>query len=175
MFSICGVTPRHLSEVLSFEGGILAYFSYCRFSWNKLPKAFVVWMNDSRIHRNMKIAREDSAVKTRLLWLMWPSTLTHRKEYQSKLLVFYSKGGRCSFWGLLHCDDRRSPWWGNRDGLQHDRSCSNTVMIRINCKSYASLVVFFIIPDFFVLFCFFFRTRTYIYDKSGSCFLFLLP
>ena len=28
---------------------------------NKLFKASVLWMNDSRIHRNMKIARDDSA------------------------------------------------------------------------------------------------------------------
>ena len=31
-------------------------------------------MNDSRIHGNMKIARDNSVVKTRLLRLMWPST-----------------------------------------------------------------------------------------------------
>ena len=30
---------------------------------NKLFKASVFWMNDSRIHRNMKIARDDSAAK----------------------------------------------------------------------------------------------------------------
>ena len=33
---------------------------------------------------------------------------TYRKGYQSKLLFFHLKGGRCSFWGLLYCDDRRS-------------------------------------------------------------------
>ena len=36
------------------------------FTWqveNKLFKASVLWMNDSRIHQDMKIARNDSAVK----------------------------------------------------------------------------------------------------------------
>ena len=31
-------------------------------------------IDDSRIHGNMKIAQDNSAVKTRLLRLMWPST-----------------------------------------------------------------------------------------------------
>ena len=109
------------------------------------------WQPNSQKHEDCsgRQRRKNSAAVTNVTF-----HLTHRKEYQSKLLVFYSKGDRCSFWGLLHCDDRRSPWWGNCDGLQHDRICSNTVMIRINCKSYASLVVFFIILDFFVFVCF---------------------
>ena len=76
---------------------------------------------------------------------------THRKGYQSKLLFFHSKGGRCSSWGLLHCDDRRSPWWASRNGPQRDRRRSDIGMISMNFNSYASLVIFFIIP---VLFCF---------------------
>ena len=76
---------------------------------------------------------------------------THRKGYQSKLLFFHSKGGRCSSWGLLHCDDRRSPWWASRNGPQRDRKRSDIGMISMNFNSYASLVIFFIIP---VLFCF---------------------
>ena len=63
---------------------------------------------------------------------------THRKGYQSKLLFFHSKGGRCSFWGLLYCDDRRSTWWASRDGLKHDYIRSGTVMISMNFNSYAS-------------------------------------
>ena len=42
---------------------------------------------------------------------------THWKGYQSELLFFHSKGGRCSFWGLLYCDDWRSLWWASHDGL----------------------------------------------------------
>ena len=30
---------------------------------NKLLKAYVLWMNDSRIHRNMKIAWDDSTIE----------------------------------------------------------------------------------------------------------------
>ena len=77
---------------------------------------------------------------------------THRKGYQSKLLAVLSKGGRCNFWGLLECDDRRSPWWASRVGPQHD-----TVMISMNFNSYATLAIFFIIP---VLFCFVFEHET---------------
>ena len=96
---------------------------------------------------------------------------THRKGYQSKLLFFHSKGGRCSFWGLLYCDDRRSPWWASRDGLQHDDIRSDTVMIRMNFNSYASLVIFFIIS---VLFCFVFNSELYILYECWLC-LILLP
>ena len=54
--------------------------------------------------------------------LWWQSCKTwlhsiYQKGYQSKLLFFHSKGGQCSFWGLLYCDDRRSPWWASRDEL----------------------------------------------------------
>ena len=82
---------------------------------------------------------------------------THRKGYQNKLLFFHSKGGRCSFWSLLHCDDRRSLWWASRDGPQHDHIRSATVMICMNFNSYTSLVIFFAIP---VLFCFVFQHKT---------------
>ena len=43
--------------------GSQKYASY--FTWqeeNKLFKASVLWMNESRIHQDMKIARNDSAV-----------------------------------------------------------------------------------------------------------------
>ena len=95
---------------------------------------------------------------------------THRKGYQSKLLFFHSKGGRCSFWGLLYCDDRRSPWWASRDELQHDHIRSDTVMIRMNFNSYASLVIFFIIS---VLFCFVFELWTFYTIRVLAVFDFL--
>ena len=90
-------------------------------------------------------ARQNSAAVTDVTFHS-----THRKGYQSKLLFFHSKGGRCSFWGLLYCDDLRSPWWASRDGLQHDHIRSDTVMIRMNFNSNASLVIFFIISVFFL-------------------------
>ena len=106
---------------------------------------------------NMKIAWDDSAFNS-----------THRKGYQSKLVVVHSKGGRCNIWGFLHCDERRSGWWASRDGPQHDRSRSDTVMIITNTNSYASFAVFFITSGLFCFF-FFFLTRIYIYYKSFSC------
>ena len=87
---------------------------------------------------------------------------TRRKGYQSKLLFFHSKGGR----GLLHCDDRRWPWWASRDGPQRDRSRSDSGIISMDFNSYSSLVIFFII-----LFCFWSRNFTS-YTCVG-CFIFI--
>ena len=96
----------------------------------------------------------------------------HRKGYQSKLLVVYSKGGRCNFCGFLHYDYRRSSWWSSRDGPQHDRSRSGTFMISMKFNSCASLAMFFIIIP--VLFCFF-LTQNFIYYTSVNWDGFLLP
>ena len=92
--------------------------------------------------------------KTSLLWLMHVAFhSTHRKGYQCKLFVD-SKSGRCNFWDFLLCDDRRSRWWASRDGPQHDRSRSDTVMISMHFNSYASLAIFFISFLFFSAFFF---------------------
>ena len=112
-------------------------------------------------------ARQNSAAVTDVTFHS-----THRKGYQSKLLFFHSKGGRCSFWGLLYCDDRRSPWWASRGELQHDHIRSDTVMISMNFNSYASLVIFFIIS---VLFCFVFEHWTLYTIRVLAVFDFLLP
>ena len=95
---------------------------------------------------------------------------THRKGYQSRLLVVLSKGGWCNFWGLLDCDAQRSPWWANSVGPQRD-----TVMISMSFNSYACLAIFFIIPVLFcfVLFCFW--TRKCVYCMSVSCVWLYLP
>ena len=87
----------------------------------------------------------------RLLWMTAPSNsaavtavathLMHRKGYQSKLLVVYSKGGRCNFWGFLHYDYRKSPWWVSRDGPQHEK-CSK---IDRTCDRWEDLKAAFLI------------------------------
>ena len=97
--------------------------------------------------------------------------LTYRKGYQSKLLFVHSKGCRCNLRGLLHSDDRKSPWWASRVGTQHDRSRFDTVIISMNLNSYASLAIFFIIPDLF--FCFW--PQNYTYYTRVSCVWFLSP
>ena len=60
---------------------------------NKLFKASVCWMNDSRIHRNMKIARDDSAAKLAFVWffccylparLFRNFTFNYRKKAEKK-------------------------------------------------------------------------------------------
>ena len=88
---------------------------------------------------------------------MWPSTQHIGKDIR-RSSFFHSKDGRCSVWGLLHYDDWTSPWWASRDGPQHDRSRSDTVIISMNFNSYASLVIYFIIP---ILFCFVFEHETF--------------
>ena len=97
-------------------------------------------------------------------WLLWTS-LPHTEGF------VHSKGCRCNFWGLLHSDDRKSPWWASRVGTQHDRSRFDTVIISKNLNSYASLAIFFIIPDLF--FCFW--PQNYTYYTRVSCVWFLSP
>ena len=108
---------------------------------------------------------------------MQPSTQfihsTHQKGYQSRLLIIHSKGGWCNFWGLLHCDDRRSPWWATRDEPQRGRSRFDTVMFSMNFNCYAGLAIFFIIPFCSVRF-FCFLTRHLINYTSVNCLWFLL-
>ena len=105
--------------------------------------------------------------KTRLLGLMWPSTQLIEKDIRASSVV-HSKGGRCNFWGFLHGDDRRSRCWASRDGPQHDRSRSDTVMISMNFNGYAGLAIFLIIPfylffkaEYYEVLCFNKRTKCY--------------
>ena len=121
--------------------GSQKYTSY--FTWqveNKLFKASV-FMNEWQLNSpGCEDRSEWQCRKTRLQWLTDVAFhSTHQKGYQSKLLFFHLKGSRFSSWGLLHCDDRRSPWWASRDRPQHDRSRSDTVMISMNFNSYARL------------------------------------
>ena len=112
---------------------------------NQTVQACVLWMKDSRVYWNMKIARDDSAVN--LGCSEWCGLPLNASERASDVI----------FWGLLYSDDRRSPWWAVRVGPQHDRGRSDTVMMSMNFNSYASLAIFFIIP---VLFCFVFEHET---------------
>ena len=64
-------------------------------------------MNDNRIHRNIKIAqgkgvRKLSCCDSCGLPLNAPERISEQALNSSR---------QCNFWGLLHCDDRRSPWW----------------------------------------------------------------
>ena len=59
---------------------------------NKLFKASVLWMNDSRIHRNMKIAWDDSAAKLGCNdWCDFPLNVSERISEQA---VIFSLEGR---------------------------------------------------------------------------------
>ena len=132
-------------------------------------------MNGSRIHRNMKIARSDSAIKLSYWdWCGLPLIHVAAKTISEQALSsFHSKGGWRSFWGLLHCDDQRLPWWASRDEPQHDCSRSDTdIRICMNFNISASLFILFIIP---VLFCFVLLTRNHVYYMGVSCVSFLLP
>ena len=72
--------------------GSQKYASY--FTWqveNKLFKASVLWMNDSRIRRNMKIARDDSAAKLGCSdWCDFPLNASERISEQA--LIFSLEG-----------------------------------------------------------------------------------
>ena len=147
------------SEIRSNRGS-QKYASY--FTWqveNKLFKASVLWLNNSRIHQDMKIARNDSVVK--LGYSDWCGFPLNASERLSELLFFHSKGSRFSSWGLFHCDDRRSPWWASRDRPQHDRSRSDTVMISMNFNSYARLYF----SSFLFFSVLFLNTKLYILYK----------
>ena len=116
----------------------------------------------------MKIAQDDRAVErgcSNCCGLPLSAS-----ERASELLGVHSKVRRCNFWGLLHCDDRRSPWRASRDVPQHDRGRSDTIMISMNFNSCASLVTFFIIR---VLFCSFFFDHETFYTRV-TCVWFLL-
>ena len=119
---------------------------------NQTVQACVLWIKDSRVYRNMKIARDDSAVK--LGCSEWCGLPLNALERASDVI----------FWGLLtmmSCPRWTSAWsrsfWAVRVGPQHDRGRSETVMMSMNFNSYASLAIFFIIP---VLFCFVFEHET---------------
>ena len=64
------------------------------FTWqveNKQVKASVLWMNDSRIHRNIKIARDDSAVTLGCSdWCGLPLNASERISEQA--LIFSLEG-----------------------------------------------------------------------------------
>ena len=122
----------------------------------------------------MKIARSDSAIKLSYWdWCGLPLIHVAAKTISEQALsAFHSQAGRRNFWGLLHCDHQRLPWWPRCDQPQHDRSCSDTDMICMNFNIFASLFMFCITP---VLFCFVFLTRNYVYNMGVSCVWFLLP
>ena len=108
-------------------------------------------------------------LKTRLLWLTWPSNSTHRKRYKSKLLLFTlgaaDVNSEACFTAMTgDCDDELAPW------TQHDRSRSDTGMINMNFNSYASLVILFIIP---VLLYFVFDHETMYTTRVLTCLIFL--
>ena len=140
------------------------------FTWqeeNKLFKASVLWMNESRIQQDMKIVRNDSAVKPGCSdWCGLPLNASERLSEQA--LIFHTKGSRFSSLGYLHCDDRRSPWWASRDRLQHDCSRSDTVMFSMNFNSYARLYF----SSFLFFSVLFLNTKLYILYKYWLCLIF---
>ena len=78
-------------EILPNRGS-QKYASYV--TWqvkNKLFKASILWMNDSRIHQDMKIARNDSAVKLGYSdWCGLPLNASERLSEQA--LIFPLEG-----------------------------------------------------------------------------------
>ena len=105
--------------------------------------------------------------------LGWCGLLLNASERISEqaLFFFHSKDGRCSFWGMIHCDVRRSPWWASRDGLSMITfALTPSWLVWILT---ARPVWLYFSSFLFVLFCFW--TQNFIYYTSDSCVWFLLP
>ena len=126
-------------------------------------------MNEDRIYRNMKTARDDSALK--LGCCDWRDPLTQRigKDIRASSYLFTLGAAdvnseACSTAMTGDCDDELAPW------TQHDRSRSDTGMINMNFNSYASLVILFIIP---VLLYFVFDHETMYTTRVLTCLIFL--
>ena len=126
-------------------------------------------MNEDRIYRNMKTARDDSALK--LSCCDWRDPLTQRigKDIRASSYLFTlgaaDVNSEACFTAMTgDCDDELAPW------TQHDRSRSDTGMINMNFNSYASLVILFIIP---VLLYFVFDHETMYTTRVLTCLIFL--
>ena len=126
-------------------------------------------MNEDRIYRNMKTARDNSALK--LGCCDWRDPLTQRigKDIRASSYLFTLGAAdvnseACSTAMTGDCDDELAPW------TQHDRSRSDTGMINMNFNSYASLVILFIIP---VLLYFVFDHETMYTTRVLTCLIFL--
>ena len=105
--------------------------------------------------------------------LGWCGLLLNASERISEqaLFFFHSKDGRCSFWGMIHCDVRRSPWRASRDGLSMiSFALTPSWLVWILT---ARPVWLYFSSFLFVLFCFW--TQNFIYYTSDSCVWFLLP
>ena len=151
--------------------GSQKYASYftCRVE-NKLFEASVLWMNDSRIHQEMKIVRNDSAVKLdRLQWLMWPSSqrigkVIRASSYFSTRRVVDLVPEAC-FTAMTK----------DRHG---ELAVIDFSMIAIALTPSWLVRILEVMPGYifhhpcFFLFCFW--TRNFIYCTSASCVWFLL-
>lgn len=117
----------------------------------------------SQIHRNMKIAWGDSAMKLGCCERTGLPLLASKRN-QSKLSIVHSKGGQCNFWGCVTA----------MTGYHLDE----LVMICINFNGYTSLF-FFVCCCFFSSFLFstllLLLTREYINYTSVSYGRILLP
>ena len=92
----------------------------------------------------------------------------HRKGYQSKLLFFHSKGGRCSFWACFTA----------MTGDRHDERAAMDFSMIIFAQTPSWLEwILTVMPVwlYFSSFLFCFLTLNFIYYTSVSCVWLLLP
>ena len=140
------------------------------FTWqveNKQFKASVLWMNNSRIHRNIKIARDDSTVT--LGCSDWCGlALSAWERISEQAFIFHSKSGWCSTWGFLHCDDRRS---------LDELTAVDLGVIAVALTPAWLVWILTVMPVwlYFSSFLFCFWSRNFTYYTSVSCVWFLLP
>ena len=108
-------------------------------------------MNDSEIHRSKKIALNDGAVKVGCRdWSGLPLNASESISEQA-LSSVHSRGGRCNFWGLLHCNDRNRHDELAAMDLSMTAVTLTSLWFCMNFNSYGSLDVFssFVVSDCF--------------------------
>ena len=112
----------------------------------------------------MKIVRDNSAVKTRLLRLMRPSTQRIGKDIRASSLLFTRRTA----------DVISEAGFTTMTGDRHDELAAidlSTIVVALTRSClYASLVIFFIIP---VCSLMFFNTKLYILSESWLCLTFI--
>ena len=138
---------------------------------NKLFKASVFWMNDSQIHRNTEIARDDSTAKLSCNdWCDFPLNTSERISEQA---LFFTRRA---------ADVASEACFTVMTGDRHDgRAAMDFSMIIFAQKPSWLVWISTVMPVwlyfssflFFSLFCFW--TPNFIYYTSVSCVWFLLP
>ena len=141
--------------------------------WRKKTAQGVLWINDSRIHENMKVAGDDSAVKQACCdWCMWPSTQRIGKDINASSLLTRRAVDVISETFFRAMTGDRDDELAAMDLSMIAVAQTPSWLVCILTVMPVWLNIFHIILVFFRIF---FRTWTYICYTSVSWVWFLLP